>query len=191
MKSLFRTLLKIMPVFLPVLFGAVMTANAQSAKLQLDQLDALANRASDVLDIKLDEHTLQITAKIFGKDADEAEIRELLKNLKGIYVKNFSFDRENAYSPAEVESVVLQLKAPGWTKIVGIISKKDHDNVDVYLMTIGDQVQGLAVLSIEPKEITVVNIVGPINLEKLSELEGSFGIPNLNLPSKPKKEKED
>ena len=35
----------------------------------------------------------------------------------------------------------------------------------------------------------VVNIVGPINLEKLTELEGSFGVPLLNLPSKPKTSK--
>ena len=64
---------------------------------------------------------------------------------------------------------------------------KDGDNVDVYLMTIGDEIAGLAVVSAEPKEFTVVNIVGPINLEKLSQLEGSFGVPFLNLPPpKPK-----
>ena len=60
---------------------------------------------------------------------------------------------------------------------------------DVYLLTIADQIAGLAVVSAEPKEFTVVNIVGPINLEKLSELEGSFGVPLLNLPSKPKTSK--
>ena len=52
----------------------------------------------------------------------------------------------------------------------------------------GDQISGLAVLSIDPKEFTVVNIVGPIDLEKLSKLEGQFGVPDLGIErEKPKK----
>ena len=83
-----------------------------------------------------------------------------------------------------------QLRIDGWSKIIGVTSKKDGDNVDVYLMSIGDQISGLAVVSLEPKQLTIVNIVGPINLEKLSQLEGSFGLPYLNLPPpKPKSDK--
>src|SRR6185436_10968421 len=190
MRILFRNILKFAPALLFVVTAHVVTT-AQTAKLQLDQLDVLANRASETVDVKLDEHLTQMTAKFFsGKDTDDAEIRDLLKNLKGIYVKSFTFEKENEYSPAEVDSVISQLRGGGWSKIVGVTSKKDGDNVDVYLLTIGDQIAGLAVVSLEPKEFTVVNIVGPINLEKLSELEGSFGVPLLNLPTqKPKTDK--
>jgi hypothetical protein len=188
MRKLFRTISTLAPVLLFVIAAGVVTT-AQTAKLQLDQLDVLANRASETVDVKLDEHLMQVTAKFFtGKDTDDAEIRELLKNLKGIYVKSFTFEKENEYSAAEIDSVVSQLRGGGWSKIVGVTSKKDGDNVDVYLLTIADQIAGLAVVSAEPKEFTVVNIVGPINLEKLSELEGSFGVPLLNLP-KPKTSK--
>jgi len=59
--------------------------------------------------------------------------------------------------------------------------------VEVYLMLVGDQISGLAVLSVEDKELTVVNIVGPVDLEKLSQLEGQFGVPELGIePPKPK-----
>ena len=52
----------------------------------------------------------------------------------------------------------------------------------------GEQIEGLAVISAEPKEFTVVNIVGPINLEKLTKLEGQFGVPDLGIEqAKPKK----
>ena len=190
MKVLFRTLLRFAPLFLFV-FTAHVVTTAQTAKLQLDQLDVLANRATETVDVKLDEHLMQTTAKFFsGKDADDAEIRDLLKNVKGIYVKNFSFEKDNEYSPAEVDSVLSQLRSGGWSRIVGVTSKKDGENVEVYVMSIGDQVSGLAVVSIEPKELTVVNIVGPINLEKLTQLEGSFGVPYLNVtPPKPKTDK--
>jgi len=183
MRILFRNILKFAPALLFVVTAHVVTT-AQTAKLQLDQLDVLTNRASETVDVKLDEHLMQMTARLFKKGDDDAEIRELIKNVKGIYVKSFTFEKDNEYTTAEVDSVMSQLKGGGWSKIIGVSSKKkDGKNVDVYLLTLGDQIAGLAVVSIEPKEFTVVNIVGPINLEKLTQLEGSFGVPVLNLPS--------
>jgi hypothetical protein len=189
MKILFRNILKFAPALLLVVTAHVVTT-AQTARLQLDQLDVLANRASETVDVKLDEHLMQMTAKFFtGKENDDAEIRDLIKNVKGIYVKSFTFEKDNQYTPAEVELVTSQLKSGGWSKIIGVTSKKDGDNVDVYLLTLGDQIAGLAVVSVEPKEFTVVNIVGPINLDKLSQLEGSFGVPVLNLPAQKSKDR--
>jgi hypothetical protein len=189
MKELIRTSLRIAPVMLLLLFGGAMTSRAQSGKLQLDQLDVLTNRASNTVDVKLDEHLMQTTAKLFSGKDDDVEIKELLKNVKGIYVKSFSFEKANEYLPAEVDSVMSQLRGGGWSKIVGITSKKESENVEVYLMMLGDQINGLAVVCLNPKDVTVVNIVGPINLEKLSQLEGSFGIPDLDL-AKPKAKKD-
>src|SRR6266436_6045351 len=191
MKTLFQTSLKLATVMLLLFGGAAITAHAQGARLQIDQLDSLANKASETVDVKLDEHLMQMTAKFFvSKDPDDAEIRDLIKGVKGIYVKSFTFEKEGEYSPAEIDSVMSQLRGGAWSKIIGVTSKKDGDNVEVYLNTAGDQINGLAVLSIEPKEFTVVNIVGPINLEKLVQLEGQFGVPYLNLPPpKPKVEK--
>ncbi|SRR6266404_7883437 len=189
MKTLFQTLSTFALATALLVIGGI-SAAAQTAKLQLDQLDVLANRASETVDVKLDEHLMQTTAKFFsGKDPDDAEIRDLIKNVKGIYVKSFTFEKESEYSPAEVESVMSQLRGGGWSKVIGVTSKKDGDNVDVYLMSVGDEISGLAVVSLEPKEFTIVNIVGPINLEKLTQLEGSFGVPYLNLPQKPKSDK--
>jgi hypothetical protein len=55
-------------------------------------------------------------------------------------------------------------------------------------MTEGSAVRGLALLAADPKELTIVNIIGPVDLEKLSELEGQFGIPELDIESpKPRK----
>jgi len=188
MKTLFRITLAIAPVLLLLVIGAA-PARAQGAKLRLEQLDMLANKASETVDVSLDERLMQTTAKIFsGKD--DVEIRDLLKGIKGIYVKSFSFEKEGEFSP--VESIMSQLRGPGWSKILTVISKKDGENVEVYLMMTGDQIGGLAVLSIQPKEFTVVNIVGPVDLEKLSKLEGQFGVPDLGVESaKPKKSKDD
>jgi hypothetical protein len=63
---------------------------------------------------------------------------------------------------------------------VNVTSKKEG-NVEVYMLFNGDQVGGLAVLYSEEKELTVVNIVGPVSLDKLAELEGQFGVPELGI----------
>jgi hypothetical protein len=190
MRILFRTFWKLTPVLL-LLAGAVVTTRAQGAKLQIDQLDSLANRASESVDVRLDERLMQTTLKFFsGNDPDNAEIREALKGVKGIYVKSFTFEKEGEYSPAEVESVMSQLRGGTWSKILAVTSRKGGENVEVYLNTAGDQINGLAVLSIDPKEFTVVNIVGPIDLEKLSKLEGNFGVPDLGIERDKTKKKD-
>ena len=191
MKTLFRNLWKLASLLLLLVLGFAVTVKAQSAKLQMDQLDSLASKASETVDVRLDERLMQTTARFFSsKDPDDAEIKELIKGVKGIYVKSFSFEKEGEYSPAEVESIMSQLRGSAWSKIVSVISKKAGENVEVYLHTVDGQIGGLVVLSVEPKEFTVVNIVGPIDLDKLIKLEGQFGVPDLGIESaKPKKKK--
>ena len=175
MKPLFRNSLKAITVSVLLLLTTVVTARAQSAKLQMDQLDALANKASETVEVKLDEHLMQTTAKFFS-DPDDAEIKEVLKGVKGIYVKRFEFEKEGEYSEADLESIRSQLRNPGWTRIVSVGSKKEI-SIEVYLLQNGGQIGGMAVLATGSREMTVVNIIGPVDLDKLTKLEGSFGVP--------------
>ena len=74
-----------------------------------------------------------------------------------------------------------QLNSPEWSKIVEARSRKEGENVDVYIKTDGTKVEGIAVIAFNPKELTVVNVVGSVDLDKLSRMEGQFGIPDLEL----------
>jgi len=155
----------------------------QDARLQINHLDQLEQRASQVVDVTIDERTLQLAAKFLSaKKPDEARIKELVNGLKGVYVKSFEFDAANGYAEADVTMIRAQLNAPGWSKMVNVRSKRDGQNVDVYMMLDGNSIiKGLAVIAAEPKRLTVVNIVGPIDVDKLSELSGNFGIPSIVL----------
>jgi hypothetical protein len=188
MKTLFLISFKLASVLLLLLVGTVVTTSAQNARVQTSQLDYLGGKASETVDVNIDEHLMQLTAKFFSdKKDDEAEIKQLINGLKGIYVKSFEFEHEGEYSEADVESIRSQLRSSAWTRILNVTSKKEG-SVEVYLMTNGSQIGGLAVLGTEPKELTVVNIIGPIDLDKLSKIEGQFGVPDLgiDLPAKPK-----
>src|SRR5258705_5486331 len=192
MKLLSRTLLKIasmklaLAVFLVV--AATATALAQDPRIQTSQLDALAAKASETVDVNSDESLMALTTKFLSsKDEDEKKVKELVSGLKGIYVKSFEFENEGQYTDADLESIRSQLRNPAWSRIINARSKKDG-SVEGYVMHTGGQISGLGVLATELKEITGINIVGPADLEKLTQLEGEFGIPDLGLEdSKPKR----
>jgi len=171
-----------------VVLCACATALAQNPRIQTSQLDALAAKASETVDVNIDGSLMQLAAKFLSsKDADEAKVKELVNGLKGIYVKSFTFESEGAYSEADLEGIRSQLRNSAWNKLVNVNSKKEG-SVEVYLMESGSQISGLAVLASGPKEITVVNIVGPVDLEKLSALEGMLGVPELGIERpKPKR----
>ena len=185
MKSLFQKSLKTIALASFIVLGAA-TALAQNPRIQTSQLDALATKASQTVDVNIDERLIQLTVKFLGKDPDEVKIMDIVNGLKGIYVKSFEFEKEGEYSVADLESIRSQLRNSAWNKIVNINSKKDG-SVEVYLMSNASQISGLAVLASDAKEITVVNIIGNVDLEKLSQLEGQFGIPELGIEAKPKR----
>lgn len=157
------------------------TADAQENRLQIN-LDHLAPNAAKVIDVNIDGALLELARGFLSeKKPNEARAKEVIAGLQGIYVKSFEFDKEGGYSPRDVEAIRTQLRAPLWSRIVGVTSKRDGENAEVYTRVEGTRIIGLAIISAEPKELTVVNIIGPIDISKLRDLEGNFGIPGLNI----------
>ena len=191
MKTLFQTKLAAPLLALLLVAVSAAVATAQDSRLQLSSLDHLAAKASQSVDVNIDERLIRIALKVFkDDDADDREIKKVIAGIKGIYVKRFEFETDNQYTPADIEAIRTQLRAPGWTRLVNVTSKKEG-NLEVYLLMNGEQVGGLAVLSNDVRELTVVNIVGPVDLEKLAKLEGQFGLPELGIESKPKPKNDD
>jgi hypothetical protein len=181
MKALFRMKLRTSLIVLSLLIAMPLVVQAQDPRLQLASLDHLAGKANETVDVNIDERLMKMAARLFSdKDADERDVKKLIEGLKGIYVKSFEFDTEGQYTAADIETIRTQLRGPGWTRMVNVMSKKEG-NLEVYLLFNGDQVGGLAVLATEAKELTVVNIVGPVDLDKLAELEGQLGVPELGI----------
>jgi hypothetical protein len=63
------------------------------------------------------------------------------------------------------------------------------ENVDVFFKLENDKMAGIVIIAAEPKELTFVNIVGPLEVDQLAELGGEFGIPRLNRESVSKAQK--
>jgi hypothetical protein len=177
-----------------MLCGLVVPARAQNARLKLEHLEKLSSKAAEINNVTLDGDMLQLAAKFLDLDKEDpeaAQVKDVIKKLKGIYVKNFEFDEPNQYSSADVEEIRAQLAAPGWSKIIENRSRHNAENNEIYVMKdASNNIAGIAILVAEPKELTVVNIVGPVDLDKLSALGGKFGIPEEKKDKDKEKDKE-
>jgi uncharacterized protein DUF4252 len=174
-----------------MLLALPLCARAQDIKIPVD-VQKLSAKAKETVEVNMEGPMLRWAAKFLNaEDSDERQAAKLVANLKGIYVRSFEFSKEGEYSAADVESLRAQVRTPGWNKVVGVRSSTDGDNVDVFFKLEEDKMAGIVIISAEPKELTFVSIVGPIDVDQLADLGGEFGIPKLNRRSLPKSNKGD
>jgi len=151
------------------------TALAQGARLQLDHLNKLAEKATETVDVSADASMLKQAAGFLAKGSDTEKMHRLLDGITGIYVKSFEFDAPNAYTESDVEVIRKQVSGPGWSRVVSVREKREL--TEIYFWREKDTSGGLVVISAEENELTIVNIVGRVDLASL----GALGpmIPNL------------
>jgi hypothetical protein len=180
-----------------LLLMAAIPALAQDARIRFDNLDQMEAKARDVIEVNIDGKLLDLAKRVMAKmkDADAKKVGEAISGLKGIYVRVYNFENENEYNTADIEDIRNQLRAPGWERHANLRSKRNNQKVDVFTMFTGDIMSGVAVLVSESKSVAFVNVIGPIDIDLLTELSGKMNIPRLELEkdpttSKPKNEKE-
>jgi len=159
---------------------------AQDVKIPPD-VEKLSAKAKETVEVTMDGPMLRWASKFLSADdPDEAKAAKLVANLKGIYVRSYEFDEEGAYTAAEIESLRSQVHGPGWTRVVGVRSEHDGDNVDVFFKLENEKMAGIVIIAAEPKELTFVNIVGPLEVDQLADLGGEFGVPKLDQKTLPR-----
>ena len=149
----------------------------------------LASRASNVTEVTLGKDMLAFAAKFMdGKDKDQAAVAQLVQGLDGIYVRDYEFDKEGQYSMDDVEKLRQAFETPEWTPIVRTREHNGAEITDVLMKQVNGETRGMFVLSAEPKELSIVLILGPIRMDQLGMLKGIGGLGALGDVQK-KKEK--
>jgi hypothetical protein len=161
----------------------VQDTGAALGRLRLDSLERLAPKATDTVNIEIDGFLIKFAGSILSdKDADERAVKEIITGLKGVYVRSYEFKAEGAFSDTDIASIREQLRGPGWSRIIDVKSLGvEFDDDEVYVATSGGRVEGLALLVIEPTEVTVINLVGAIDIDKLKKLQGNLDIPHIHI----------
>ena len=176
-------------VLVTATFVVAVAARGQQAavgRLRLESLERLAPKAAEEVNIDIDGILIKFASSILSdEDDDERAVKELVAGLRGVYVKSYEFKSDNQFTDADVAAVREQLRAPGWSRVVDVKTRGlDFGDGEVYLATAGDRVEGFALLVVKPREVTVVNIVGSLDLDKLRRLGDNLNLPRIRIKKK-------
>ena len=140
----------------------------------LDKLGANAKRKTAVT---LDHDMLKMAASFLdGKTGPEA--KNLVDGLESVLIRSFEYPKDGLYSETDLEPFRSYLRQVRWNRIVE--ARDDNEISEIYVLHESDRkVGGVAILSIEPRAVTVVYIKGLLKLEDIGKLSGNLGIPDL------------
>ena len=151
---------------------------AQDAKLRLPEFRSLAGKATESVNISLSPWLLHMAgAFINDKDEDSVATKHLLAGIKSVEVRSYEFASDNAYSVADIDSVRSQLA--GWSQIMQVHDREKSEDVDMYILVENNVTKGFALIAREPREFTIINIVGSINIDDLPKLQSHLHLPKL------------
>ncbi len=148
---------------------------------QLDRqvFDRLAEKANGKTEINLDGDMLRFGAGFLGDsdDKDAARIKKIISGLTNVTVRNYTFKKKGDYSADDVKMIHQQIQTMNWKRVVDSTDKDDEEHSEVYILPGKAKPEGLFVLVAEPLELTMVYILGTIDVNDLSALE-NLGVPD-------------
>jgi hypothetical protein len=168
-----------------ILLAAAISALA-APPFDFKLLDKLGANAKESTNLTLDGPILKMASGIMGKGKDGDSVKSLIDGLNGIYVRSYEFDGPGKYNEADLEPLRAWLDGQHWSKIVD--TKSDKEKSTIYVLPLPDsKFGGLAIVSAEEKEVTVVFIDGQISMDDIGKLGGNMGIPDISILNDAKK----
>ena len=154
--------------------------SAQDARLKLPDFGSLAGKATESVNISLSPWLLHLAgAFIDEKDADSAATKKLLAGIKSVQVRSYQFATDFAYRSADIDAVRKQLAGPGWSPLMQVHHRENNEDVDMYVLIENNLTKGFALIASEPRQFTIINIVGSISIDDLPRLEGRLHLPKV------------
>jgi hypothetical protein len=157
---------RIAVVLVLMAFSAV--AEAGGPRLKLPSFSHLESQAVESVDITFGRMALGLAGWFIDKDdPDSAQARQMLKSIKSMSVCHYRFDSDFVYATKDLDAVRSQLSGDGWSPLVQVRDRRKDEDVDVFLSLDGDKITGVAIIASEPREFTILNIVGTLDMDQV------------------------
>jgi hypothetical protein len=163
---------------------------AQSPHLKLD-LGDLASKAKESVNINIDKNTVDWAMQgLKSKEGDTEKLRELMKDLDGITVQSLEFEKNEKAPTVEelmgaAHGVLQELDRPQWQSVINV-TEKHAQRTNVVRMSLfknaDGKIGGLALLAVEPGQITLVSVAGNVKLDQLGAIGKVIGHPGMFGP---------
>ena len=160
-----------------LLLAAALPAFAQQT-FDFKTLDKLGAKAKEFINIDLDGDTLKAAGSFLV--SDNASLKPVVDNLKGVYVRSYAFEQDGQYANSDLEPLRAYIKTLQWSKIADV--KEDKETSEIYVKPLpNNRLGGLAIIDAEPREVNVIYITGDLSMTDLAKLNGNFGIPDMKF----------
>lgn len=156
------------------------TSLGRAPELKVPDFSHLRAKAYETVDVDVGGFLLALARAVTKNEREQDPNLRILDDIKSVKVRSYKFDSDDAYSKADVDSVRNQLRSPEWNSMVKIHKRDAQEDVDVFVCMDEEKACGLAVIATQPREFTVVSIVGNIDIDRLADLEGQFHIPKVS-----------
>jgi Domain of unknown function (DUF4252) len=134
---------------------------AAAQKLNLD-FPNLAAQAKEKAEVDLDAAALTVLGQM-------PQTKGALSGVSGVFVRHYEFAAAGAYSDSDLDPLRRQVEGDAaWSRIVSV--KEAGESTQIFALKTGGAPGGLLVISAEPKEVTVVEILGTVDLAHLQEV---------------------
>ena len=164
--------------------SSLQSGEQATSQVRMD-LPRMEEKADEVVSVNLEGESLGVGQKLLAvRKGVSKSVKELIHGLKGVYLRRFWFSKKKAYSAEDTEPIRKQLEGDGWVPMIDVRDRQKPEAVTVYSYIENKEVTGVTVVSEEAQEFTVINIVGPVDLEALSELGEQLGMPVMKLATR-------
>ncbi|HEX4619895.1 MAG TPA: DUF4252 domain-containing protein [Steroidobacteraceae bacterium] len=166
-------------------------AAGRGPELTLPSFPDLKEHATESVDLTLGWMPLHLMGWLMNDgDRESAQVKETLKGLKSVQIRSFRFSADYVFPQADMDRLRAQLSAPQWSRLVEVRKHGDRDgqdreNVDIYVALEEKKVKGLVIIACEPREFTIVNIIGTVDLDQIARLRKTFVPPGKGLGQVP------
>ena len=162
-------------IFMGIMTSDEAFAEAQKENEKIKGLIAFdfPNALEAKVEVNLSSKLISLVAK---GTKSEPEVTELLNMLKGVYVR--VYENDTTTSNKLTRHYEDKLEQEEWEVIAKV--KEAGETVQVRILLGEDTILGLFVMVAGEAEVTLVNIVGEINPERIGELVENLN--NLGLP---------
>lgn len=142
---------------------------------------SLEQKADEVVKVNLWGRSLEQAKKLLGLRKNvTGSVRGFMNGLTAVYRRTYRF-RGSQANQEDVEPVHRRLAEEGWVPLIETEDRRKPETLSVYSYYEDDEVAGMTVVSSEPREVTVLKILGPVNFEALSAIGNGMGLPVMRV----------
>jgi hypothetical protein len=150
-------------------------AACQDGQLRLPPFPELQQKATESVDIDIGSLGLKLaSAFVDDDDSHGVHVKKLLRGLKSVRIRSYEFSSDVVLPDAEIGQLRRQLSAPGWSPLVHTHDRDSNEDVDIYLCHDEHAARELAIIASSSRELTIVDIVGAVELNQVGELRSLF-----------------